>query len=206
MTLVRQALDVIADRRNIAGLLGATAGLGLTFGGVIESGWWAITGGLYVAGFLAGQIAVPARASAIGEEPVAELPAELRRLATRVGPQLPVEARAHLQDILAAANSIETKLATIDPNSMDLEPIRKVLADYVPTTLRNYEALPTVLRTTAKGSDGRTPNAQITDQLGLLAQQMQAVIATLARGDLDALEAQGRFLQSRFATADPFTV
>ena len=57
--MIDRLLIAIGDRRNVAGMLGAAAGLGLTFGGVIEAGWWAITGGLYAAGFLGTQIIAP---------------------------------------------------------------------------------------------------------------------------------------------------
>ena len=76
-------LTLIGDRRNVAGLVGATAGLGLTFGGVIDAGWWAITGGLYAAGFLGTQILAPPKRVAgplWQAAPVAALPADLRAI------------------------------------------------------------------------------------------------------------------------------
>ena len=196
-------LGAIGDRRNVAGLVGAAAGLGLTFGGVVDVGWWAITAGLYAAGFLAAQIVSPHAAG--GEAaPVAELPDDLRRLARRVGPELPAPARTHLANILAAVAGIEPKLRQIDPNTPSVISVRQILADYIPATLTAYAALPPRVRATTRLGDGRTAEAQITDQLAVLEKQMDDVADNLSRGDLDALEVQGRFLDEKFQKPELF--
>jgi hypothetical protein len=205
---MERLLSAIGDRRNVAGLVGAAAGLGLTFGGVIEAGWWAITGGLYTAGFLGTQIlAPPARATGPLWQvaPVAELPADLRRLARDVSPQLPDAAQRHLANILAAATGIEPKLREIDPANPSVTAVRQIMADYIPTTLKAYRELPPRVRSATRLGDGRTADEQITAQLALLEGQMDRVADTLSRGDLNALEAQGRFLDEKFRAPDLFT-
>jgi hypothetical protein len=200
-------LIAIGDRRNVAGMLGAAAGLGLTFGGVIEAGWWAITGGLYAAGFLGTQLfAPPARTTGPlwQSAPVADLPADLRRLARDVSPQLPVAAQRHLANILAAVSGIEPRLREIDPAHPSVTAVRQIMADYIPTTLRAYGELPPRVRSATRLNDGRTADEQITAQLALLETQMDRVADTLSRGDLDALEAQGRFLDEKFHAPDLF--
>jgi hypothetical protein len=206
--MIERLLTTIGDRRNVAGMLGAAVGLGLTFGGVIEAGWWAITGGLYAAGFLGTQIlAPPARATGPLWQvaPVAELPADLRRLARDVSPQLPDAAQRHLANILAAATGIEPKLREIDPANPSVTAVRQIMADYIPTTLKAYRELPPRVRSATRLGDGRTADEQITAQLALLEGQMDRVADTLSRGDLNALEAQGRFLDEKFRAPDLFT-
>jgi hypothetical protein len=201
-------LNAIGDRRNVAGLVGAVAGLGLTFGGVIDAGWWAITGGLYAAGFLGTQIfAPPARSVGPLAPPasVADLPADLRRLARDVSPQLPDAAQRHLANILAAVAGIEPKLREVDPANPSVTAVRQIMADYIPTTLKAYRELPPRVRAATRLHDGRTADEQITAQLALLEGQMDRVADTLARGDLDALEAQGRFLDEKFRAPDLFS-
>ncbi len=198
-------LMLVGDRRNVAGLIGAVAGLGLTFGGVIDAGWWAITAGLYAAGFLGTQLIAPPPPPALSVAPVAELPADLRQLARRIGPQLPPTARAHLANILDAAAAIEPKLRSIDPANISVITVRQIMADYIPTTLSAYAALPPSVRSSSLLSDGRTADAQLTDQLALLEKQMDQVVDSLSRGDLLALETQGRFLEEKFASPDLFT-
>jgi hypothetical protein len=201
-------LDLIGDRRNVAGLIGAAGGLALTFGGVIGPGWWEITFGLYAAGFLGVQLIAPARAAVEGLAlpPVAGLPAALDRLAARVGPQLPAPARRQLDAILATAASIEDRLAAIDTSGIDATPVRQVLGDYVPNTLRAFERIPVPLRARRLPDGAPSPNDQITDQLTLLAGQMDAMVQSMAQGDLDAIQTQGRFLRDRFLTTDPFAI
>lgn len=203
--MLEKLLGAIGDRRNVAGLFGAAAGLGLTFGGVIDAGWWAITGGLYAIGFLGVQILAPAPDGAFEPAaPVADLPNDLRRLAHRVGPQLPAPAQAHLANILAAVAGIEPKLREIDPNNPSVISVRQIMADYIPTTLTAYAALPPRVRATTRLGDGRTADAQITEQLALLEKQMDEVADNLSRGDLVALETQGRFLEEKFRATDLF--
>lgn len=205
--MMERLLTAIGDRRNVAGMLGAAAGLGLTFGGVIDAGWWAITGGLYAAGFLGTQIlAPPARATGPLWQvaPVADIPADLRRLARDVSPQLPGAAQRHLANILAAASGIEPKLREIDPANPSVTAVRQIMADYIPTTLKAYRELPPRVRSATRLGDGRTADEQITAQLALLEMQMDRVADTLSRGDLDALQAQGRFLDEKFRAPDLF--
>lgn len=197
-------LGAIGDRRNVAGLVGAAAGLGLTFGGMIDAGWWAITGGLYAVGFLGTQILAPPALLDIQAAPVAELPEDLRRLARRIGPQLPPAAQTHLTNILAAVAGIEPKLRAIDPNNLSVISVRQILADYIPTTLTAYAALPPRVRSSTRFGDGRTAEMQITEQLALLERQMDEVADNLSRGDLTALENQGRFLDEKFREPEVF--
>lgn len=206
--MIERLLTAIGDRRNVAGLIGAAAGLGLTFGGVIEAGWWAITGGLYATGFLGTQIlAPPPRLSGPlwQAAPVADLSADLRRLARDAAPQLPDAARGHLTNILATASGMEPKLRAIDPANPSVTAVRQIMADYIPTTLKAYLDLPPRVRSGTRLNDGRTADEQITAQLTLLETQMDRVADTLSRGDLDALEAQGRFLDEKFRAPDLFS-
>ncbi len=208
MPMIDRLLTLIGDRRNIAGMIGAAAGLGLTFGGVVEAGWWAITGGLYAAGFLGTQILAPPPrvAGPVWQAaPVADLPADLRRLARDVGPQLPDAAQHHLTNILAAVSGIEPKLREVDPSNPSVTAVRQIMADYIPTTLKAYRELPPRVRSTTRLNDGHTADEQITTQLALLETQMDRVVDTLSRGDLDALEAQGHFLDEKFRAPNLFT-
>jgi hypothetical protein len=202
--MIDRLLIAVGDRRNVAGLVAAAGGLGLTFGGMIDAGWWAITGGLYAAGFLGTQILAPRPAAQPAFAPLADLTAGLRRLAEQLGPQLPPPARDHLTNILATAADIEPKLRAIDPANPSVIAVRQIMADYIPTTLKAYAALPSRVRATARLTDGRTAGAQITEQLALLETQMDRVADNLSRGDLDALQAQGRFLDEKFRSPDLF--
>ena len=203
---MERLLALVGDRRNVAGLFGAAAGLGLTFGGLIDAGWWAITAGLYVAGFLAVQFAIPASAPfALQSVPLGELPADLRRLADKVGPQLPAQARLHLSGIVAAAAAIAPKLQAAGGTDLGMIPVRQIMGDYIPTTLSAYLALPARVRSTTKMDNGRTADDQLIDQLALLEKQMDQVVDNLSRGDLIALETQGRFLETKFSSPDVFS-
>jgi hypothetical protein len=137
--------------------------------------------------------------------PLADLPADLRRLARDVGPQLPDAAQHHLTNILAAVSGIEPKLCKVDPNNRSVTAVRQIMADHIPTTLKAYRELPPRVRSTARLNDGHTADEQITTLLALFETQMDRVVDTLSRGDLDALEAQGRFLDGKFRAPNLFT-
>ena len=197
-------LALIGDRRCVAGLVGALVGLTLKFSGVIDSGWLAIVAGLFGAGFLAVHILAPPLPLALRAVPVADLSASLRRLAARIGPQLPKPAQDHLAKILTAASAIEPKLRAIDPANPSVITVRQIMADYIPTTLEAYAALPVTVRSSAKLAGARSADDQLTDQLALLEKQMNGVVDTLSRGDLMTLEAQGRFLDEKFSSPEIF--
>ena len=198
-------LDLIADRRIVFGLFGAISGLALKYTGVIDGDWLLIDLGLFVTGALAVHVFAPPVPEALRAVPVADLPADLRRLAIRLMPQLPPAAWVHLTQILSAAAAIEPKLRTIDPANPSVITVRQIMADYIPTTLNTYAALPTQLRkTTALGE--RSADEQLTAQLALLKTQMNGIVETLSRGDLVALEAQGRFLEQKFSAPELFAV
>ena len=50
--------------------------------------------------------------------------------------------------------------------------------------------------------DGKTPRQLLTEQLALLAGQMQQVVAHVAASDAQALLANGRFLKQKFDQPD----
>jgi hypothetical protein len=198
-------MDFVGDRRFIAGLAGALLGLALKYLGIIDEGWLAIVIGLFAAGFLAAHILAPPVPEALRAIPVAELPADLRRLARKLGPQLPPPAQDHLAHILAAAAAMEPRLRTIDAASPSVITVRQIMADYIPTTLRAYAALPLRFRSAPRTVGEPSADDQLTSQLALLEKQMNGLVDTLSRGDMMALEAQGRFLEEKFGSPEIFS-
>jgi hypothetical protein len=80
--------------------------------------------------------------------------------------------------------------------------VRETIARYLPETLANYMALPPAFRATHVLKDGKTARDLLRDQLAVLDEQMREVVVNVARGDADALLANGEFLQARFRDRD----
>jgi hypothetical protein len=80
--------------------------------------------------------------------------------------------------------------------------VRETIARYLPETLANYIALPPIFRVTRVLKDGKTARDLLMDQLVVLDNQMKEVVGNLARGDADALLANGEFLEAKFRERD----
>ena len=206
MSVGSRVLDAIGDRRNIAGLIGAAGGLGLTFGHVIDAGWWAITAGLYGLGFVGTQLIAPPRPGpASAPEPMRVLIDRLSAQMGKLRADLPAGAAAHGDAIIASAREVADRLDARAGTAIDDAPLRQAIGSYVPTSLSSWAAVPRTLRATPTRS-GATPNDQLVEQLALIDGQMRDLIRNVAQGDLDAVEAQGRFLRQRFEDgAGPLT-
>jgi hypothetical protein len=79
--------------------------------------------------------------------------------------------------------------------------VRRTLEDYLPTSLHGYLALAESLRDTPSAS-GHTPAQSLVEQIGALQTSADSVLVAARSQDLDALIAQGAFLQTKFSRSD----
>jgi len=82
-----------------------------------------------------------------------------------------------------------------------LLPIKGILLDYLPTTLRTYLAVDVSLLEIPRGS-GRTPVEALLAQLESLQQSAWATLVAARNQDADALMTQGNFLRTKFSGSD----
>lgn len=127
--------------------------------------------------------------------------ADLVRFVNRNAGQLPggavVRARL-LTDILQAI--VDT--AAVRPLDVyTVISVRNTVADYLPTTLRRYLAVPEEARDAPRPAGG-TPTESLLEQLEDLLTSAASVQIASQNSDADALMAQGAFLSTKFSRSD----
>lgn len=202
--LRRRLLLWLYSNRHIAGSLLACVGPGLLFAGVIREGWWAITAGLYAIGALLAPSPQHIVQRLDETLTLVELPARLDALIDEVRPILGETALAHLAGIRASVIDVLPRLEAQDQGgSGELSfTLRETVMRYLPETLANYAVLPPAFRVAHPLEGGRTARQLLDGQLALLDEQLRQAVLLVARGDAQALLANGRFLQDRFGHAD----
>ena len=187
--------------RNIVASSLALLGPTLLFAGVIRDYWFAITAGLYVAGWLV----TPAPKTFVDLTQALSTDALMNRLdrvIARARPALPADLAKRLDSIRTSIGEVLPRLSTEMSASDDLYLVRETVLRYLPETLANYLALPPLFRTTHALRDGKTARELLGEQLGVLETQMREVVGNVARGDAEALLTNGRFLEAKFARRD----
>lgn len=190
---------------NIVGCALALFGPLLLFAGVIGPGWWAITAGLYAAGWLTGRASrrTPEIERRI-EDTLSTLETleRLDALVERVGPHLSPEMRGHLASVRGSVAEVLPRLVGARHFDADLYTVRETVLRYLPETLANYVALPPMFRTTQALANGKTARQLLADQLALLDTKMREIVANVAGTDAQALLANGKFLEMKFQQPD----
>jgi hypothetical protein len=115
----------------------------------------------------------------------------------RVRRALPAPAQAELDSISRILPSLKRTLErveTLDPAAQDA---RRLMSLHLPGLIERYERVPPAYRQETDG-EGKTVDQRLTDGLAAGRVALGEVCEQLARGDVAALETQGRFIQSRY--------
>jgi hypothetical protein len=103
-------------------------------------------------------------------------------------------------------DSIGVRLETLAPQLERLneqEPaaveIRKLLSDHLPELVTGYQSIPEPLRREER--NGRVPEKQLVEGLGVIDAEIARMTENLASGDLDKLATQNRFLELKYQEA-----
>ncbi|WP_448586640.1 hypothetical protein [Thermaurantiacus sp.] len=109
-------------------------------------------------------------------------------------PALPAPARRELDRILHQLDALAPALGQIDPTRPEAVDARRLMADHLPRLIESFEAIPPSVR-------AREPEAarQLAAGLGIVADELGRISDRLAAERLDALETEGRFLESRWS-------
>ena len=191
---------------NIVGAIAGLIGLTLAFVGIIGPGWPWLVAGLYGLGWLiAWQVAPPAAHLSISREAHAEaLLDELGALVRRVQGRLPQEARQRLASLHQTLAELLPRLSAGAVFSEEAHGVEKTVRDYLPVTLENYLSLPSTFARVHVLREGKTAQMLLIEQLTLLDEQMQAMLANAVSQDARALTENGIFLERKFKPYDFF--
>ncbi len=111
-------------------------------------------------------------------------------------PALPAPAVNLIDQIGVQLDGLGLQLEGVDPAEPAVSEVRKLVGEHLPGMVESYRRIPANLRREQR--DGRTADQQLTDGLGKISQEIDAVTRQLAAGDLDALAVRGRFLDYKY--------
>ncbi|WP_298189887.1 hypothetical protein [Novosphingobium sp.] len=111
-------------------------------------------------------------------------------------PALPAPAVGLIDQIGVQLDGLGLQLEGVDPAEPAVTEVRKLVGEHLPGMVESYRRIPANLRRETR--DGRSADQQLTDGLGKISQEIDAVTRQLAAGDLDALAVRGRFLDYKY--------
>ena len=111
-------------------------------------------------------------------------------------PALPAPAVNLIDQIGVQLDGLGLQLEGIDPAEPAVLEVRKLVGEHLPGMVESYRRIPPNLRREQR--DGRTADQQLTDGLGKISKEIDAITRQLAAGDLDALAVRGRFLDYKY--------
>jgi hypothetical protein len=111
-------------------------------------------------------------------------------------PALPAPAVNLIDQIGVQLDGLGLQLEGVDPAEPAVSEVRKLVGEHLPGMVESYRRIPPNLRREQR--EGRNADQQLTDGLGKISQEIDAVTRELAAGDLDALAVRGRFLDYKY--------
>lgn len=109
---------------------------------------------------------------------------------------LPAPAQTLADSIGIRLDQIAPQLATLDEREPAAMEIRRLIADELPELVTGYGRVPENLR--REGLNGMSPDRQLVEGLAVVDSELKRMSEQLARGDLDKLATQGRYLELKY--------
>jgi len=198
---MRRFLRYLASARNVLGCVLALVGLLLHLFGLFGPFWPLVVVGLYALGALAG----PRRRIKVAKDTFD--PREVRRAVDRAYQmthgRLPADVQSQVAQIRQEIIELLPHTADFPVGSQDLYVLRRMAADYLPTTLEAYLSLPSGYATQRAIQGGKTSLDVLREQLALLDEKMDEIAEAVHQRDSDRLLANGIFLEERFGKGAP---
>jgi hypothetical protein len=110
---------------------------------------------------------------------------------------LPAPAQAEIDAISRILPSLKQTLGRIDTLDPAAQDARRLMSIHLPGLIDRYGNVPPAYRQEQDG-EGKTVDQRLVDGLAAGRAALGDVCEQLARGDVAALETQGRFIQSRY--------
>lgn len=114
-------------------------------------------------------------------------------------PALPAPAVTLVDGIGVQLDQLSPQLAKLDEREPAAYEVRKLVGEHLPQMINAYRAIPVSLRGQSDG--GKTPEQALVDGLGLIEREIASVTQQIAKGDIDKLQVQGRFLELKYDKA-----
>lgn len=132
----------------------------------------------------------------IARSEIKALPAATARWLDAQRPALPAPAVPVIDRIGARLDTLGTQIGALDDDAPAAAEVRRLVGEQLPEFVRDYQKVPAGLRSTPR--NGKTPDQQLADGLGVIERELGEMSEQLAQGDLDALATRGRFLEIKY--------
>jgi hypothetical protein len=110
---------------------------------------------------------------------------------------LPAPATRRVDAISAQLPLLESRLGELDALDPLAQDARRLMGQHLPDLIERYERVPAAYRHQRDG-EGLTVDERLVAGLEAAQTALNDIGGRLARGDLDAFETQGRFIESRY--------
>lgn len=128
--------------------------------------------------------------------PVAMLPSQTGRWLASQRLALPAPARTLADSIGVKLSGLTDQLQAVPENTPAAAHVRRLLAEELPGLVQGYARVPEALR--KDGVDGLNPDKQLFEGLGAVDTELQRISEELARGHLEELATQGKYLEYKY--------
>ena len=128
--------------------------------------------------------------------PLPQLPSKTRAWLDGQRLALPAPARTLTDAIGVKLAALEPQLRSLDEREPAAAAVRRLIGDDLPDLVKGYQAVPTALRRT--DTDGMMPERQLLDGLSVVDGELKRMSEQLARGDLERLATQGKYLELKY--------
>ncbi len=182
--------------KHIVGCVAATCGPALSLAGVVP-----VAQGLLLVPVLytIGALVAPATARTVPEVagPRA-VERSLIRLERRIAGRVPYDVWTKTSRIASLINETLPRADALGTGAAGHYALVACATDYLPTALDAYLDLPRSYADHHVVTDGKTPRVLLTEQLDVLAAEINEIADAVRRADTDRLIVNGRFLASKF--------
>ena len=179
-------------------IVAAAIAIGLVFGPIGIFGFLLTIVAMFIATvvLLATPVASAPTQEKLRQVDIKALPAQTGRWLDAQRPALPAPAINLVDQIGLKLDALTPQLATLDNEAPAAAEIRKLVGEQLPEFIKGYERVPQAMRGVER--NGKTPDQQLVDGLGVIGREIDEMAAQLAQGDIDALATRGRYLQIKY--------
>ena len=135
-------------------------------------------------------------AASLPTAPLAQLPLKTEAWLASQRPMLPAPAQRLTDGIGLKLEALAPQLQTLHDNEPAAAEIRRLIADELPELVRGYGRVPDALRRV--DTNGMMPEKQLVDGLSVVDSELARMSEQLARGDLEKLATQGKYLELKY--------
>lgn len=139
------------------------------------------------------------KSEALAQTPLTALPLQTEIWLENQRKALPAPAITLVDSIGVKLETLAPQLERLDPQDPAAQDVRRLLSDHLPELVTGYQSIPQPMRREER--NGRVPEQQLIDGLGVIDAEIGRMSEQLASGDLNKLATQNRFLELKYQEA-----